>query len=196
VIGKRKRKRRHRQAVSDIFENEWNTWEYLRNTLTESLSLSLCPIFFFFSCFYNRFDDTDVSVMRYNYYGDVSDKYPTTIEIRYPKSGTNNPRVRLFVYNLREKTESQVKPPVDIPETRYESRLFFFRNRPYSFWNYKSIWLAWLNWKVYRSDLISVWYMTCVPFLSLVTFTSHGSRGLIATQRSSIGWEDSKIPLS
>lgn len=30
----------------------------------------------------------------------------------------------------------------------------------------------------------------------LVTFTSHGSRGLIATQCSSIGWEDSKIPQS
>lgn len=71
---------------------------------------------YFLTC---RFDDTDVSVMRYNYYGDSSDKYPTTIEIRYPKSGTNNPRVRLYVYNLRDKSEYQVQPPAEIPETRY-----------------------------------------------------------------------------
>jgi len=108
--------------------------------------------------------------MRYNYYGDVSDTYPTTIEIRYPKSGTNNPRVRLYVYNLRERTESQVKPPVEIPETRYvcmshEPFALSFKKSSYSsfelslfstLWNYKSICLRRLNCKVHRSDLISI----------------------------------------
>uniref|UniRef100_A0A8C5I586 Dipeptidyl peptidase 4-like n=1 Tax=Gouania willdenowi TaxID=441366 RepID=A0A8C5I586_GOUWI len=44
---------------------------------------------------YAEFNDTDVHNIEYSWYGD--DQYPSTISIPYPKPGTPNPIVKLFV---------------------------------------------------------------------------------------------------
>ncbi|KAM3917278.1 dipeptidyl peptidase 4-like [Leptodactylus fuscus] len=46
---------------------------------------------------YAQFNETDVPIIEYTFYGDESEVYPQTIHIPYPKSGTKNPTVRLFV---------------------------------------------------------------------------------------------------
>ncbi|XP_053327008.1 prolyl endopeptidase FAP [Spea bombifrons] len=44
---------------------------------------------------YVQFNDTDVPVIEYSFYGD--DQYPKTISIPYPKAGSKNPTVKLFI---------------------------------------------------------------------------------------------------
>uniref|UniRef100_A0A8C5R4I7 Fibroblast activation protein alpha n=1 Tax=Leptobrachium leishanense TaxID=445787 RepID=A0A8C5R4I7_9ANUR len=44
---------------------------------------------------YVQFNDTDVPVIEYSYYGE--DQYPKTITIPYPKAGAKNPTVKLFI---------------------------------------------------------------------------------------------------
>ncbi|XP_068936291.1 prolyl endopeptidase FAP [Petaurus breviceps papuanus] len=44
---------------------------------------------------YAEFNDTDIPVITYSYYGD--EQYPRTINIPYPKAGAKNPIVRVFI---------------------------------------------------------------------------------------------------
>ncbi|XP_073401838.1 dipeptidyl peptidase 4-like [Dendrobates tinctorius] len=49
---------------------------------------------------YAEFNDTEVPIIEYTFYGDESEQYPQTIHIPYPKAGTKNPTVRLYVANI------------------------------------------------------------------------------------------------
>ncbi|XP_071977984.1 dipeptidyl peptidase 4 [Engystomops pustulosus] len=66
---------------------------------------------------YAQFNETDVPIIEYTFYGDESELYPQTIHIPYPKAGTKNPTVRLFVINtesLNNLTTAEILAPDDI----------------------------------------------------------------------------------
>ncbi|XP_008276260.1 dipeptidyl peptidase 4-like isoform X2 [Stegastes partitus] len=52
---------------------------------------------------YAQFNDTEVHTIEYSWYGD--NQYPSTVSIPYPKPGTPNPVVKLFVVNTDNVTE-------------------------------------------------------------------------------------------
>uniref|UniRef100_A0A1A9WX87 Venom dipeptidyl peptidase 4 n=1 Tax=Glossina brevipalpis TaxID=37001 RepID=A0A1A9WX87_9MUSC len=65
------------------------------------------------------FNDTDVETYKYFVYGDANDpedQYPTEIDLKYPKSGTNNPlvAVRLFDISTSEPSMVSITAPIDI----------------------------------------------------------------------------------
>ncbi|XP_042368967.1 dipeptidyl peptidase 4-like [Plectropomus leopardus] len=66
---------------------------------------------------YAEFNDTEVHTIEYTWYGE--DQYPRTISIPYPKPGTPNPTVRLFVVdtdNTASITEVVVPTPFGLSE--------------------------------------------------------------------------------
>lgn len=66
---------------------------------------------------YVEFNDRDVPIIEYTFYGDESEQYPQTIHIPYPKAGTKNPTVRLFAVNiesLNNLTSVEIFAPDDI----------------------------------------------------------------------------------
>ncbi|XP_071762975.2 dipeptidyl peptidase 4-like isoform X1 [Centroberyx gerrardi] len=59
---------------------------------------------------YAEFNDTEVHTIEYSWYG--KDQYPRTVAIPYPKSGTPNPVVKLFVVDAANTTKiAQVVAP-------------------------------------------------------------------------------------
>ncbi|MEE6489449.1 hypothetical protein FKM82_015566 [Ascaphus truei] len=48
---------------------------------------------------YVEFNDTEVPIIEYTLYGEEYNQYPKTIHIPYPKAGTKNPTVKLFILN-------------------------------------------------------------------------------------------------
>ncbi|XP_035005842.1 dipeptidyl peptidase 4 [Hippoglossus stenolepis] len=52
---------------------------------------------------YVEFNDTEVHTIEYSWYGD--NQYPTTVSIPYPKPGTPNPVVKLFVVDTDNTTD-------------------------------------------------------------------------------------------
>ncbi|XP_043930712.1 prolyl endopeptidase FAP isoform X2 [Protopterus annectens] len=56
---------------------------------------------------YAEFNDTDVPAIEYSFYGDM--QYPETIHIPYPKAGSNNPIVRVFVVDSQNVMETSVR---------------------------------------------------------------------------------------
>ena len=73
---------------------------------------------------YLEINDTLVDVMSWNKYGEYfnisNNQYPVLETIRYPKPGTNNPQIRVFVVNLHvnaDKTKiTHIPPPPKIAE--------------------------------------------------------------------------------
>jgi len=67
-----------------------------------------------------RFNDTNVREFYYTRYGEPSDplkvQYPQQILLKYPKVGTPNPTINLFVVNLEANAENMVLEPVIPPE--------------------------------------------------------------------------------
>ncbi|XP_054827355.1 prolyl endopeptidase FAP [Eublepharis macularius] len=59
---------------------------------------------------YIQFDDTDIPIIEYSYYGE--DQYPRKITIPYPKAGAKNPTVRVFVIDT---TNPEVSGPKEVP---------------------------------------------------------------------------------
>ncbi|KAM6459177.1 dipeptidyl peptidase 4 [Liasis olivaceus] len=49
---------------------------------------------------YAEINDTDVPVIEYSFYSEDTLQYPKTIKIPYPKAGTINPTIRLFVVDI------------------------------------------------------------------------------------------------
>lgn len=47
---------------------------------------------------YIQFNDTEIPVIEYSFYGE--DQYPRKISVPYPKAGTKNPTVRVFVVDI------------------------------------------------------------------------------------------------
>ncbi|XP_053554343.1 dipeptidyl peptidase 4-like isoform X2 [Bombina bombina] len=77
-------------------------WVYEEEMFSTNYALWWSPTAKFLA--YVEFNDTEVPVMEYTFYGDEDNKYPHTIHIPYPKAGSKNPTVRLLVVN----TESLV----------------------------------------------------------------------------------------
>ncbi|KAM5152493.1 dipeptidyl peptidase 4 isoform 1-T2 [Mantella aurantiaca] len=64
---------------------------------------------------YVEFNDTEVPIIEYSFYGEDSQQYPQTIHIPYPKAGTKNPTVRLFSINTESNmTRKEILAPQDI----------------------------------------------------------------------------------
>ncbi|XP_071320716.1 dipeptidyl peptidase 4-like [Trachinotus anak] len=66
---------------------------------------------------YAEFNDTEVHTIEYSWYGD--NQYPSTVSIAYPKPGTPNPVVKLFVVdtdNITKITEVVVPAPLSSSE--------------------------------------------------------------------------------
>ncbi|XP_043288116.1 venom dipeptidyl peptidase 4-like [Venturia canescens] len=68
-------------------------------------------------------NDTEVKTASYFYYGkpgDLDYQYPKEVFIKYPKAGTKNPDVALFLVNLKDPGSKLVslEPPVDVVGTQ------------------------------------------------------------------------------
>ncbi|XP_048340440.1 prolyl endopeptidase FAP [Sphaerodactylus townsendi] len=59
---------------------------------------------------YIQFNDSDIPVIEYSYYG--VDQYPRKITIPYPKAGAKNPTVKVFVIDT---TNPEVLGPMEVP---------------------------------------------------------------------------------
>ncbi|XP_068103162.1 dipeptidyl peptidase 4 [Hyperolius riggenbachi] len=57
-----------------------------------------------------EFNDTEVPIIEYSFYGEDSQQYPQTVHIPYPKAGTKNPTVRLF------SVDTETLSPITIKE--------------------------------------------------------------------------------
>ncbi|KAL4688356.1 hypothetical protein H8959_004608 [Pygathrix nigripes] len=68
-------------------------WVYEEEMLATKYALWWSPNGKFLA--YAEFNDTDIPVIAYSYYGD--EQYPRTINIPYPKAGAKNPVVRIFI---------------------------------------------------------------------------------------------------
>uniref|UniRef100_A0A1A9V199 Venom dipeptidyl peptidase 4 n=1 Tax=Glossina austeni TaxID=7395 RepID=A0A1A9V199_GLOAU len=65
------------------------------------------------------FNDTDVETYKYFIYGeanDPEDQYPTEVDLKYPKSGTNNPLVAVRLFDISSLAPSMVliTAPIDV----------------------------------------------------------------------------------
>ncbi|RXN30500.1 dipeptidyl peptidase 4-like protein [Labeo rohita] len=58
---------------------------------------------------YAKFNDTGVHNIEYSWYGEG--QYPETVFIPYPKAGTPNPTVKLFVYDTNSSTTNEILVP-------------------------------------------------------------------------------------
>lgn len=68
---------------------------------------------------YASFNDTLVEELRFPWYGSISENrlYPDIRSLRYPKPGTNNPEVILYVADLADPGNirtKQVRPPMSL----------------------------------------------------------------------------------
>ncbi|KAF1371634.1 hypothetical protein PFLUV_G00270500 [Perca fluviatilis] len=61
---------------------------------------------------YAEFNDTEVHTIEYSWYGE--NQYPSTVSIPYPKPGTPNPIVKLFVVDTDNKTITEVVVPASL----------------------------------------------------------------------------------
>ncbi|TKC49255.1 hypothetical protein EI555_004866, partial [Monodon monoceros] len=68
-------------------------WVYEEEMLATKYALWWSPNGKFLA--YAEFNDTEIPVIAYSYYGD--EQYPRTINIPYPKAGAKNPIVRIFI---------------------------------------------------------------------------------------------------
>uniref|UniRef100_A0A8C0GG36 Fibroblast activation protein alpha n=1 Tax=Chelonoidis abingdonii TaxID=106734 RepID=A0A8C0GG36_CHEAB len=71
---------------------------------------------------YVEFNDTDIPVIEYSYYGE--DQYPRKITIPYPKAGAKNPTVRVFIVDTT-KHEGLVPKEVPVPAVIASSDHYF-----------------------------------------------------------------------
>ncbi|XP_063789705.1 dipeptidyl peptidase 4-like isoform X2 [Pseudophryne corroboree] len=95
-------------------------WVYEEEMFSSNHALWLSPNEKFLA--YAEFNDTDVPVIEYTFYGEESQQYPQTIHIPYPKAGTKNPTVKLFVINIESLTTispKEIMPPMDIRSGDY-----------------------------------------------------------------------------
>ncbi|XP_056391349.1 dipeptidyl peptidase 4-like isoform X2 [Hyla sarda] len=90
-------------------------WVYEEEMFSSENAIWLSPGGQFLT--YVQFNDTDVPIIEYTFYGDESEQYPQTIHIPYPKAGAKNPTVRVFTVNiqsLNNLTQVEMFPPGDI----------------------------------------------------------------------------------
>ncbi|GAB5575692.1 prolyl endopeptidase FAP isoform X1 [Prionailurus iriomotensis] len=83
-------------------------WVYEEEMLATKYALWWSPNGKFLA--YAEFNDTEIPVIAYSYYGD--EQYPRTINIPYPKAGAKNPVVRLFIIDA---THPEHIGPIEVP---------------------------------------------------------------------------------
>ncbi|XP_045154009.1 prolyl endopeptidase FAP [Echinops telfairi] len=95
-------------------------WVYEEEMLATKYALWWSPNGKFLA--YVEFNDTDIPVIAYSYYGD--EQYPRTINIPYPKAGAKNPAVRIFIIDTTY--PGHVGPrEVPVPEMIASSDYYF-----------------------------------------------------------------------
>ncbi|XP_053327006.1 dipeptidyl peptidase 4-like [Spea bombifrons] len=72
-------------------------WVYEEEMFSSNYALWWSPNAKYLS--YVQFNDTEVPIIEYTFYGEESEQYPQTIHIPYPKAGTKNPTVKVFTVN-------------------------------------------------------------------------------------------------
>ncbi|XP_043930710.1 dipeptidyl peptidase 4-like [Protopterus annectens] len=86
-------------------------WVYEEEMFSTNYALWWSPNGTFIA--YAQFNETGVPDIEYSFYGDA--QYPETVVIPYPKSGTTNPRVKLFIVAVASPaTHVVVEPPDDV----------------------------------------------------------------------------------
>ncbi|XP_007056704.2 prolyl endopeptidase FAP isoform X3 [Chelonia mydas] len=83
-------------------------WVYEEEMLAVKYALWWSPNGKFIA--YVEFNDTDIPVIEYSYYGE--DQYPRKITIPYPKAGAKNPTVRVFIVDT---TNPEGLGPKEVP---------------------------------------------------------------------------------
>ncbi|CAH2305614.1 dipeptidyl peptidase 4 [Pelobates cultripes] len=100
-------------------------WVYEEEMFSTNFALWWSPNAKYLS--YVQFNDSEVPVMEYSFYGAESEQYPQTIHIPYPKAGAKNPTVRLFVVNaesLQNISQKEILAPAEMrPSDHYISTL-------------------------------------------------------------------------
>uniref|UniRef100_A0A674KIP5 Fibroblast activation protein alpha n=1 Tax=Terrapene triunguis TaxID=2587831 RepID=A0A674KIP5_9SAUR len=83
-------------------------WVYEEEMLAVKYALWWSPNGKFIA--YVEFNDTDIPVIEYSYYGE--DQYPRKVTIPYPKAGAKNPTVRVFIVDT---TNPEGLGPKEVP---------------------------------------------------------------------------------
>lgn len=60
---------------------------------------------------YASFNDTEVPLFKIALYGKPPTAYTRIQDIAYPKPGTANPVVRIYVYDVKKRAEIELQPP-------------------------------------------------------------------------------------
>ncbi|XP_063285745.1 prolyl endopeptidase FAP-like isoform X1 [Pelobates fuscus] len=124
---------------------------------------------------YLQFNDTDVPVIEYSYYGE--DQYPKTISIPYPKAGAKNPTIKLFIAKI------DVPGSVSTVQVSVPSMI-----------NSSDYYLTWVTWIL--DDRLSVQWLTRsqnISVISLCDFEENSNRWVCPKIRehletSETGW--------
>lgn len=122
---------------------------------------------------YIQFNDLQVSVINLPVYGEAGNmefQYPRNRPVFYPKSGANNPFVRLFIVNLNEDKINpfQVQVPSELNTLEHIITV--------------------VNW-VDNDKLLSVW-MNRVQTLAYIQINNNQDRLDLYKQESKTGWVD------
>uniref|UniRef100_A0A452H3E8 Fibroblast activation protein alpha n=1 Tax=Gopherus agassizii TaxID=38772 RepID=A0A452H3E8_9SAUR len=99
-------------------------WVYEEEMLAVKYALWWSPNGKFIA--YVEFNDTDIPIIEYSYYGE--DQYPRKITIPYPKAGAKNPTVRVFIVDT---TNHEGLVPKEVP---------------LSFFVFSDHYFTWLTW--------------------------------------------------
>ncbi|XP_040213797.1 dipeptidyl peptidase 4-like isoform X2 [Rana temporaria] len=91
-------------------------WVYEEEMFSTNYALWWSPNATFLT--YVEFNDTEVPIIEYSFYGEDSEHYPQTVHIPYPKSGAKNPTVRLVSVNTESLTSLVFKEILAPPEIR------------------------------------------------------------------------------
>uniref|UniRef100_A0A452H3A4 Uncharacterized protein n=1 Tax=Gopherus agassizii TaxID=38772 RepID=A0A452H3A4_9SAUR len=95
-------------------------WVYEEEMLAVKYALWWSPNGKFIA--YVEFNDTDIPIIEYSYYGE--DQYPRKITIPYPKAGAKNPTVRVFIVDTTNH-EGLVPKEVPVPAVIASSDHYF-----------------------------------------------------------------------
>ncbi|XP_069080355.1 dipeptidyl peptidase 4-like isoform X2 [Pleurodeles waltl] len=74
-------------------------WVYEEEMFSSNYALWWSPNASFIA--YAQFNDTNVPLIEYSWYGNEKQQYPETISIPYPKAGATNPTVKLFIVDTQ-----------------------------------------------------------------------------------------------
>ncbi|KAM4697399.1 dipeptidyl peptidase 4 [Rhinophrynus dorsalis] len=102
-------------GVKNIILNGIPDWVYEEEMFSSNYALWWSPDAKMLA--YVEFNDTEVPVIEYSFFGDESEQYPRTIHIPYPKAGAKNPTVKLFTVNtdsISNITRVEILAPVEM----------------------------------------------------------------------------------